>query len=228
MTSVVWGNLNPGTVSSEYCSALVAFLAHDSQHRQVLQKYLPWKSSGCLDLYRNMVVEQFLDNTECEWLWFVDSDIEVEPDTLYKLLDSADPATHPVVSAVYPMLLNEGQRPSIFYRGFNPKFQKVTMNPYDSIPEQELISVDGTGAGCLLIHRSLLQAMRTIYPPEKPWFDMGIFDGVPYGEDFTFCMRVSQMGYPISVNTTALVHHHKSVKLSLSIPSIPNPTSEKV
>lgn len=215
MTTVLWGNVNPGHVSSEYCASLARFMSYDSKERQVLRNYLPWKASGCLDLYRNMVVEAFLA-TDNEWLWFVDSDIGVEVDTLYMLLDTADPAHRPVVSGIYPMLLNEGQRPSIFYRGMDEQRQKITMIPFDTIPEDEVITVDGVGAGCLLLHRSLLEAMRNVFPPQKPWFDMGTFDEVPYGEDFTFCMRVKQMGYDITVNTHALVSHQKEVRLSFN------------
>lgn len=195
-------------------------MAYDSHNRREFQLYLPWRSSGCLDIYRNFVVEKFL-TTEHEWLWFVDSDIEIANDTLYKLLDAADPATHPVVTGIYPMILNEGQVPSIFTRGYDEKVDKVTMMPYLTLPDSPTIEVDGCGAGCLLIHRSILTTMRTIFPPEKPWFDMGIFDQVPYGEDFTFCMRVAQMGYKPLAVTTAHCSHNKTMKLTV-------PTSVKV
>ena len=56
-----------------------------------------------------------------------------------------------------------------------------------------------------------------MYPKRKPWFDMGLLppDDVPIGEDFTFCERVRQMGFPVMVQPAALVDHYKNVKLTV-------------
>lgn len=217
MTSVLIGNVNPGTVHSDYMVAILNFMQYDRENRAIFKGYLPWRASYLLDIYRNMVVESFLTDTDFEWLWFIDSDIEIEPTTLYTLIDAADPTTVPVISAIYPMAGKNGNaHPSLWHWGEeNGRKQFI---PYDVIPDPNpagLVQADGVGAGCLLIHRSFLQAMRTIYPPSKPWFDMGTFEGIPCGEDFTFCHRVAQMGYTIYAHPSALVNHFKEFKLTL-------------
>lgn len=217
--SVLIGNINPGEVKSDYMVAIWNFAQYDRENRQLLRGYLPWRASYLLDIYRNMVVEQFLSETEFEWLWFIDSDIEIFNDTLYTLIDSADPTSIPVISGIYPMAGKNGEsHPSLWYWGEGETENRMSMTPCLTIPEpgpNGLVKVDGVGAGCLLLHRSLLETMRTVYPPAKPWFDMGVFDGIPCGEDFTFCHRVKQMGFDIYAHPSALVNHFKEFKLTL-------------
>lgn len=215
-------NVNPGLVTSDYMVSTLNFTLHDIKNRKILRGYLPWRAGALLDIYRNMVVENFLMQEDMEWLLFFDSDIEYDEDIPYMLIDAADPMSRPVISGIYPTLDETSTvRPALWYRG-EAEDGRIKMLQYATIPEPnyaDLIQVDGLPAGCLLIHRSLLETMRTVYPPAKPWFDMGVFDNVPYGEDFTFSMRVTQMGYPLLAHPEALVNHFKSIKLTLRIPS---------
>lgn len=215
---VTIGNLNPGLVTSDYMASVLGFVTHDSKNRAVVTSYIPWYSSGLLDICRNMVVKNFLDSSDNEWLWFLDSDIEINNDTLYAMLDVASPDERPVVTGIYPIIgRNNIVVPSVYHRREDPELGgKIGMVPFAM---EELtppfVEVDGCGAGNLLIHRSFLLAMQDIYPIEKPWFHMDIFDGVAYGEDFTFCMRVAQMGFPVTCATDARVNHSKTIKLTL-------------
>lgn len=214
------GNINPGYVTSDYMRSLMDFMIYDINHRNLFKAYLPWRASALADIYRNMVVERFMD-TDYEYLWFLDSDIEIDNSTLYKLLDTISPS-RPVISGIYPTIDQYGQtHPSLWYRA--KKDGKMTMIQYEKLSDVpmsydgdiEYYKVDGVGAGCLLLHRPLLQEMRSHFPPAKPWFDMGVYDGIPYGEDYTFCMRVAELGYPITACPTALVDHYKEIKLTL-------------
>lgn len=220
MSGVLVGNINPGYVTSDYMRSLMDFMIYDINHRNLFKAYLPWRSSALADIYRNMVVEQFL-STDLEYLWFLDSDIEIDNSTLYKLLDTSSP-TRPVVSGIYPTIDKYGQtHPSLWYRA--KKDGKMTMIQYEKLADLtpqidngvEFYTIDGVGAGCLLIHRSLLEEMRHHFPPAKPWFDMGTYDGIPYGEDYTFCMRIKELGISPVACPTALVDHYKEIKLTL-------------
>ncbi len=81
-------------------------------------------------------------------------------------------------------------------------------------PDDPIIEVDCVGTGFLAMHRSLLTRMEDIYAQPLPWFDEPVRDGIHYGEDMGFCLRVMDMGYPVLVNRAVTVLHHKTIKLT--------------
>lgn len=206
-------NLNPGLVRVEFVQSLLDTLIGDIKDRQVISHVRPKQAGPLLDMYRNEAVQFYLSNCSAEWMLFIDSDIVFTLDNLYTLLDSADAATRPVVSGTYMMILPEGMRPSLFYWEDNteaPAGKSMTVWHADTpLPESTLLQVDGCGAGFLLMHRSLLLAMLDVYGREAPWFANEVINGVQCGEDFTFCARVQQMGFPVNVNTAVQVDHIK-------------------
>lgn len=52
--------------------------------------HLPIESGANIVTARNRIVRVFLENTDAEWLWMVDSDMTFEMDTLDRLLEVAD------------------------------------------------------------------------------------------------------------------------------------------
>lgn len=214
---VMVGNVNPGLVTSDYMKALLDFMLYDLQNRQIFRGYLPWRASSLIDIYRNMIVDQFLTQTDDDYLWFIDSDIVIDNTTLYSLVDTCEEFGFPLISGIYPTVDQFGMvHPSLWRLG--EENGRTTMVQLKDVPNEPLVEVDGVGAGCLLIHRSLLEKMRAEYGPAKPWFDMGVFFGIPFGEDYTFCMRVKEMGFPIMANTKVRVDHFKELKLTLKEP----------
>lgn len=193
-------------------------MMHDINHDRRIHSFVPRLAGPCLGIYRNLAVDHFLE-TDADMILFADSDMEYEDDTLDRLLEYIDPTERPVISGMYMMTLDEGVRPSLFYRknwkGEDGEDQ-IRMIAHDPaidgpIPEDELVKVDGTGAGCLLIHRSILEAMAKVYGKPRPWFGEDIFDGVIYGEDFFFNMRTAQMGFPTYVHTGIQLGHYKTI-----------------
>jgi GT2 family glycosyltransferase len=73
-----------------------------------------------------------------------------------------------------------------------------------------MMQVAGTGAACLLIHRTVLEKIGEKGPC---WFDnMPAKDRKTWmGEDFSFCRRVREAGFPVHVYTGARTSHHKDV-----------------
>ncbi len=89
-----------------------------------------------------------------------------------------------------------------------------------------LVEADVVGAGCLLIHRSVLEKMAYEHPnpvhPNHPWFDwrvdvpptklpdgtMVFPDGVPsMSEDFVFNLRARQLGFKTFVDSSVVCRH---------------------
>ena len=107
--------------------------------------------------------------TDASWLLFLDSDVEFPADTLDRLLEVADPEDRPIVTGVYMRIGRDGEASPCLFR--SALFEGgVQMVPYVPLPDDEIIEVDGCGAGMLLIHRSLLEEMLVKYGYPTPWF----------------------------------------------------------
>lgn len=77
----------------------------------------------------------------------------------------------------------------------------------------DLARVAAVGTGFMAIHRTLLREMEARYAQPLPWFEEPVRNGVHYGEDMGFCLRLMDMGYPVLVHRGVTPLHHKTIKL---------------
>lgn len=213
---VMFANNNPGEVSDALFNSFVNLSQYDAGGRHHLGGFVTLRSGACISIFRNKIVEAFLQ-TDLSYLWFVDSDILLEDNTLERLMDEIDPLTRPVVGANYFMNLGPDRiTPSMFYRKRFPD-QTVKMAPVWEVgqawPQNKLIKCDGMGMGCTLIARHVLEEMRDKYGGAEPWFAQQLIDNAVHGEDLTFCHRVAELGYPLYVHTGIEVGHVKMLLL---------------
>lgn len=205
------GSCDPGTVNGSFAYRLIQ-LAQARSAR--LGPFVRVKGSGLLSKQRNRVVKQFLDGTKSDWLLLIDSDEQLTLEAFDKLLETAHDKERPVVAglvfagfgvegAAYPKPV-----PAIFQdapEGFLPLYK------YD---KDSVFEIDAAGTGCLLIHRSVLEKMRETADKNQGtdwcWFWDGPVDGNWIGEDLLFCRRIRALGFPIYVNTGAILPHQKS------------------
>jgi hypothetical protein len=206
-------NLSPGVIRYEFAATLIAMLFYEHNRMQAIgQKStvgdVGFSTAGAiLSIYRNVVTEEFLDGPH-DWMFFLDSDMVLEPDTLEKLLEVADPETRPIVAGLYMMAQDDGNVPTICHWGKDIGTGKYRMHPRPGfIPEDELIEVDGTGSGCMLIHRNALLKMHANYGPPEPWYGVDTRDGTTVGEDYSFCLRAKDIGIPTFVRTGVRCGH---------------------
>jgi hypothetical protein len=76
-------------------------------------------------------------------------------------------------------------------------------------PPNSLVEVDLVGAGCLIIHRRVLEAMP------KPWFEWEIGKETStspktrnaMSEDFTFCLHAKRAGFKVHLDTSIRCEH---------------------
>lgn len=217
-TRVAVLNINPGVVSHEFFGSMLNLVAHDVSHAGHISVVMPQTAGGLCHMYRNSAIERALANTEQPWdvILFVDSDMMFHPTILDELLPYVSPE-RPVVSAVYTMMLDDGPRLSICYRREDDAGQmRMTPIKVSEMPENQLIECDGIGAGFMLIHRSLIEEMLGVYGSPMPWFETEVYDGIFYGEDYTFCMRMDKLGYKPFVHT-GIEAEHVSKKTVLNI-----------
>ena len=95
------GYVHPGEVEAGFMYSVVRAFAHEAgTHGVPFLLIAEACSSGALPDSRNNVVADFLDHTDAEWLWCVDTDMGFGADTLSRLIDAADPVARPVVGAL--------------------------------------------------------------------------------------------------------------------------------
>lgn len=152
------------------------------------------------DHARNAVCAKALE-LGLEWCFFLDSDVIPPRDAVIRLMAHR----RPVVSGLYcrrspphgvPVMIKNGQWVTQFLPG-------------------ALVDVDVVGAGCLLIHRQVLEALPPLDEKRgKRWFDWRVDmqhllpQGEAMSEDFMFCLQARrELGIKISVDTSVRCKH---------------------
>lgn len=212
-----------GDIEPRFVKSLVQLLAYDHHRGGHVLDAGGFIALGTTNVAhgRNQIVANFLDHYEADWLWFVDTDMEFAPDTLERLLASAHPKVRPIVGALCFALM-KGDRQEVVPTLYTIRdgVPARVMN----LPEPGVHEVAATGTGCLLIHRSVLETLRTHVPPGQdrpygetswPWFRWSEWQNETgwdvMGEDLTFCFRAGEAGFPTHVDTRIEVGHVKPV-----------------
>lgn len=226
--SVVIGFLDAGEWSACFGESLLHLMLQDGLQGEGRcfrgGAYLrEMASTGGLPEGRNQVVEAFLDATEAEWLWFVDTDMGFAPDTVERLVATADRRERPVVGGLAFGHRREGRTDLRAERySIAPTMYQWVELPdgevgFRALPDWEpdsVVQVGATGAACLLIHRTALEAVRARYGPA--WFNLAEHPGGgpggrarSFSEDLSFCIRLAAVGVPVHVDTAVKTTHHK-------------------
>ncbi len=168
---------------------------------------------------RNVAAKQFLENDRSEWLFWLDSDMGFEPDTLERLLAVADPTERPIVGGLCFIQQETDQdgfggcttvaRPTVFdwAHGSNGEgfLSRMWYEP------NALIQCAGTGSACILIHRSVIKKIHNEYGPV--WYDRAKGEQGLVAEDLSFCMRAQTVDCPVHVHTGIKTTHYKRLWL---------------
>src|SRR5271154_2084250 len=149
------------------------------------------------DHARNTACENLL-KSDFTWLFFLDDDVVTPPDAYARL------AAHgkDIVSGLYYRRAAPIRPVMLHYVAGDPNPQWIEKWS----PANSLIEVDLVGAGCLLIHRRVIERMS------QPWFEWQLgkpdektVDGKPgeskLSEDFAFCRKAKRdFGFQIFVD----------------------------
>lgn len=146
------------------------------------------------DHARNSACEKVLEHN-FTWLFFLDDDVIPPSDVFSKLVSRGKD----IISGLYfrraepimpVMLRHTSERPQ-FITDFNLG---------------DVIEADLVGAGCLLIHRRVIEKMKS------NWFEWRVDhkhrpDIERTSEDFTFCTMAKEMGFKVYVDTSVRCQH---------------------
>lgn len=218
--------LHGGTVSHSWHQSLLNAIAYDKAIGQDVIASLPYavSCSGPNSLVegRNMAVKHFLDETDAQWLMFIDTDMGFQADAIERLLVAARFVERPVIGGLCFALkhmkpdgmggFNVLPVPTLFEWARNEDQGLGFANRF-RYPPESIVKVAGTGAAFLLINRWVLDRLRNAYGDR--WFDFVQYgDGVQVSEDLSFCWRLAEQEIPVHVHTGIKVSHHKQFWLS--------------
>jgi hypothetical protein len=150
------------------------------------------KSKGSMhSTMRNWLAENFLG----DWLLQVDADHVFEADAAYRLIRHMEEYNAPAISGMY------FRKKAPFVPEAHILDKKTQMMSACTAWDQDVVRVDGTGAGFLAVRRDVFEQIR-VDLGEQPFSVSG-----SYSEDFSFCMRLRKLGIPLLLDTTVQIGH---------------------
>lgn len=229
---VAYARLRFDTVTGNYLDSMEELLVWDAYGPQRIggpvKAHVP--SLGVIE-GANDVCAAFLD-TPMQWLWWTDADMGFPHDILARLLHAADPVERPAVGALVfknMQLESDGchgyvtePRPVILDYGHDPETNSVGFVCRRSYPANTVLKCDATGMACVVIHRSVHEAIRDHalangHPTGHVWHEQipnPNHPGKYLSPDISFWMRAGIVGKALHVHTGALTNHQKSVWVS--------------
>lgn len=154
-----------------------------------------------------------------EWLLSWHSDVIGHPQTLMRLLSWNKPIVSALVfmrgSPAFPHIWaqRDGDTRKCSHqiretrKWFLDHPEYVTSEPFvmEPRPDDALIDLDGgfTSTSCMLIHRSVLEAMRPIV--KNVWFKR--HSDLSGGEDWWFCTKAREAGFETYVDRSCCIGH---------------------
>jgi len=216
------------TRSGWVTDSIASFFAHavHLSYAEGAKRKFTVSTLGKIDGYaavRNRAAQLFLQS-DADRLWFIDNDT-IFPEDIFELPEvDGDIVTlpYPFVGTMTPAICN--------YMDLND-FSK---GMEDVVPGRDGIAdVNGTGLGCTLIRRKVLEDPKMYYqttymtsdgkmkdlkddPTEPP--PIFCFKRKPngfweMGEDYDFCIRAKRLGYSIKIRMKSICGHLKTIDL---------------
>ena len=153
------GFLHPGQYAACFAESLQDILFHDLAHQQRIVSHPHGKmgkecgSGGIVD-GRNKLAQAFLDESDSEWLFMVDSDMGFAADTVEQLILNADKFSRPVLGALCFAMKTDGRASfyGIRYRATPTLYEFVETDtqvgfvPLFDYPRDQVVKVAATGA----------------------------------------------------------------------------------
>jgi len=204
------GIVNDGKINGQLAMDLIHIARHPSQK---LDHMIQVGNIGLTTRSRNVVVKTFLETTDGAWLLLIDADERLTIETWLKLVDAAYDKERLIVSGlVFAAFFDNDDAlrpvPTIYRMTTDKGLESI-----DDYPLDQIIEVDATGTGCLLIHRSVLLKMQENATSHQgkdwAWFVEGAIDGTYFGEDLLFSKRLKSLGFKIWAHTGAILQHKK-------------------
>ena len=218
--SVLLGYVHGNEVAHSWHLSLLDLVKWDASHEGRVMRggFMAMRhGTGGIVQARNDVALQFLQRSDAEWLFWIDTDMGFAPSTVDRLVAAADPDTRPVMGGLC-FVSKEVELDGLggfrvtpvptLYRWATLGEDIRGFEPWKDYPRNQVVPIDATGSACILIHRSALQAVfdkfGTFYsriPNEGT--------GQLLSEDLSLCVRLAALEIPIHADTSVKTTHFK-------------------
>ncbi len=150
----------------------------------ITQAKLIYSEDFPIDCARNDICRVFLEQSDAEYLIFLDADMRHPAEVIHKLVSHGAP----IVTGRYQMRRAPFQTVAMRKVGDGPR-------DYKAIEETTgLVKIDAAGAGVLAIRRDVLQRMRAVHGDEWFAYSMGPNGLKSVSEDMAFFERAKALG----------------------------------
>lgn len=218
--AVALAYVNSNEVTYSWHHSMIEMIGYDMAHKgRVLQGgYIAIRhGTGGLVEARNKAIVSFLTEGRADWLFWIDTDMGFAPDTIDRLVESADPTERPIVGG---LCFSQRETHADGMGGWRCA-ATPTIYDYVQMGDQHGFAVNwdyepdsmvecaGTGSACILIHRSVFVKIEEQFGPA--WYSrvQNKSMGQLVSEDLSFCMHAMAAGFPLFVNTAVKTTHQK-------------------
>lgn len=165
---------------------------------------------------RQALFDMWYDQIKTEWLLWVDSDIVIDQNILKMLWDVADKHTHPVVCGVY-FISKQNESPVMqpMPAVFND-IDEFTIQYLHPLPENQVVEIDNAGLGLCLMHRSVVEKLRAMFPDQSVFAEQEGIGDKYVSEDIVFFRKLKLAGVKVHAHTGALVKHMKRFAMDIN------------
>lgn len=184
VTPIAWGIPFDEIVFSKWVKHMLASV-----------RFMPWddaifSGSTYLPEARNKIHKMFVEQSENEYLFMLDSDVLPPPGTIEKLLRHMQSREDVRMVGGWYRIKQEPYNPVVYH---DDGFDDRGIAQYAQYGGNEvgtgLEKVDAAGAGCWMMHRSVAEAIG-----KKPYH---MAEG---GEDLLLCRKVREAGFDIFID----------------------------
>jgi hypothetical protein len=218
--SVLLAYVHSNEVAHSWHLSMVDLLGWDLAHERRVMRggfHAMRCGTGGIVQARNDVAAQFVEKSDAEWLFWIDTDMGFGPSTVDRLVEAADADERPVVGG---LCFAQREYESDGLGGFRVRpmptiYRWAEMAPgvsgfsaWEDYPRDQVVRADGTGSACILIHRSVVERVLTEYDTcygrmSNPG------TGQLLSEDLSFCARLVMLDIPLHVDTSVKTTHLK-------------------
>lgn len=165
---------------------------------------------------RQEVFDHWADNIKTDWLFWVDSDIVLTPETFKKLWNLADKKEKPIVTGVYFVAadgeVSMSQPLPAIYLDHEGSIDIHNVHP---LPKDEVIKVDYAGFGLVLMHKSIVEKMRSVSDGYSLFLEEHTEQSF-LGEDISFFRKLKKTNLPLYAHTGAVAEHVKRFPIDIN------------
>ena len=153
---------------------------------------------------RNLVARTVVEESLCDGVVWVDSDMVIPPDSIWRLLLTAEKNRFDLLTGIYHQ--RGGDNLPVVYL-FNEKTERFTQA--SMYPEKSIVKMGGCGFGFVWTSLKALKAIKECphFRDEGEWFPDYREGHGKYGEDLGFCRLAIQAGIQLYADSNILLGH---------------------